>query len=357
MLHSKEIRLIATQGYAVQNATTAPAPFSYEHRDPGPNDILIDIEFCGICHSDIHQARNEWGNSLYPMVPGHEIVGKVAAVGSSVTKFKVGDTAAVGCMIDSCRTCESCKADEEQYCDRGATVFTYNSKDKDGNLTFGGYGNHLVLDESFALHVPSNLDPAAAAPLLCAGITTYSPLKHWNVGPGKTVGVVGLGGLGHMGLKFSHAFGAKTVQFTTSKNKIDDAKKLGADEVILTSEENWHAPHVGKFDFILDCVSAKHDVAPYFALLKRDGVLCTVGAPEDPLQISAFSVIGGRKSFTGSMIGGIAQTQEMLDFCGEHNIVSDIEMTSFDKLEEAWDRVVKSDVKYRFVLDLKSLKA
>lgn len=349
--------MIATKGYAVQNATTAPAPFSYEHRDPGPNDIVIDIEFCGICHSDIHQARNEWGNSLYPMVPGHEIVGRVAAVGSAVTKFKVGDTAAVGCMVDSCRSCESCEANEEQYCDRGAIVFTYNSKDKQGNLTFGGYGEHIVLDEAFALHVPSNLDPAATAPLLCAGITTYSPLKHWGAGPGKTVGVVGLGGLGHMALKFSHAFGAKTVQFTTSQSKVEDAKKLGADEVILTSEKDWHLPHAGKFDFILDCVSAKHDVGPYMSLLKRDGTLCTVGAPEDPLAISAFAVIPGRKSFAGSMIGGIAQTQEMLDFCGEHNIVSDIEMTSFDKLEEAWDRVVKSDVKYRFVLDLKTLPA
>ena len=347
--------MIATKGYAAQNASTPLAPFSYEHRDPGPGDILLDIQFCGICHSDIHQARNEWGNSFYPMVPGHEIVGKVASVGSDVTKFKVGDIAAVGCMVDSCRQCESCKAGEEQYCDRGETVFTYNSKDKQGNLTFGGYGDHLVVDQAYALHVPANLDPAASAPLLCAGITTYSPLKHWKVGPDSVVGVVGLGGLGHMALKFSHAFGAKTVQFTTSPNKIEDAKKLGADEVILTKEKDWHLPHLGKFDFILDCVSADHDMSPYFALLKRDGTLCTVGVPEDPLKISAFSVVGGRKSFSGSMIGGIEETQEMLDFCGEHNIVSDIEMTSFDKLEEAWDRVVKSDVKYRFVLDLKTL--
>ncbi len=347
--------MIDTKGYAAQNATTPPAPFSYQHRDPGPSDILLDIDFCGICHSDIHQARNEWGNSLYPMVPGHEIVGTVAAVGGKVTKFKVGDTAAVGCMVDSCRECDSCKAGEEQYCDRQQTVFTYNSKDKQGNLTFGGYGNHIVLDESFALQVPGNLDKAAVAPLLCAGITTYSPFKHWNIGPDSVVGVVGLGGLGHMALKFSHAFGAKTVQFTTSAGKIEDAKKLGANEVILTKEKDWHLPHVGKFDFILDCVSAKHDIAPYMALLKRDGTLCTVGAPEDPLSISAFAVIPGRKSFAGSMIGGIEQTQEMLDFCGEHNIVSDIEITTFDKLDTAWDRVIKSDVKYRFVLDLKSL--
>jgi uncharacterized zinc-type alcohol dehydrogenase-like protein len=349
--------MIATHGYAAHSATTPLVPFKYEHRDPGPNDILIDIQFCGICHSDIHQARNEWGNAIYPMVPGHEIVGKVAAVGSAVTKFKVGDTAAVGCMVDSCRECDSCKAGEEQYCDRHATVVTYNARDKQGNLTFGGYGNHIVLNEAFALHVPSNLDLAAASPLLCAGITTYSPLRYWEAGPGKKIGVIGLGGLGHMALKFSHAFGAHTVQFTTSANKIGDAKKLGADEVILTKENNWAAKHAGSFDFILDCVSAPHDVTPYLALLKRDATLCTVGIPEAPVAIHAFSVAMGRKRFTGSAIGGIKETQEMLDFCGQHNIVSDIEMTSFDKLEEAWDRVVKADVKYRFVLDLKSLKA
>jgi uncharacterized zinc-type alcohol dehydrogenase-like protein len=346
--------MIATNGFAVQSASTPPAPFAYEHRDPGPNDILIDIQFCGICHSDIHQARNEWGNSIYPMVPGHEIVGVVRGVGSAVTKFKAGDMAAVGCMVDSCRTCASCTAGEEQYCDKQATVFTYNSKDKDGKLTFGGYGEHIVLDEAFALTVPKNLDPAAVAPLLCAGITTYSPLKHWNAGPGKTIGIIGLGGLGHMALKFSHAFGAHTVQFTTSTNKIEDAKRLGADEVILTTEEGWAAKHAASFDFILDCVSASHDVNPYLALLKRDGTLCTVGVPESPLSIHAFAVLA-RKQFTGSMIGGIKETQEMLNFCGEHNIVSDIEMTSFDKLDEAWERVLKSDVKYRFVLDLKTL--
>jgi alcohol dehydrogenase (NADP+) len=349
--------MIATHGYAAHSATTPLAPFDYQHRDPRPNDILIDIQFCGICHSDIHQARNEWGNAIYPMVPGHEIVGKVAAVGSAVTKFKVGDTAAVGCMVDSCGECHSCKAGEQQYCDRHATVWTYNAKGKDGQLTFGGYGNHIVLDEAFALHVPPNLDLAAAAPLLCAGITTYSPLKHWGAGPGKKIGIVGLGGLGHMALKFSHAFGAHTVQFTTSPSKIEDAKKLGADEVVLTKEANWHAPHAGTFDFILDCVSAPHDITPYLALLKRDSTYCTVGIPDSPMAVSAFSVAIGRKSVTGSAIGGIPQTQEMLDFCGQHNIVSDIEMTTFDKLSEAWDRVIKADVKYRFVLDLKSLKA
>ncbi len=348
--------MIATNGYAVQSATDTPKPFQYEHRDPGPKDIVIDIDFCGICHSDIHQARNEWSNALYPMVPGHEIVGRVAQVGAEVKKFKVGDLAAVGCMVDSCRTCPSCAEGEEQYCERHATVFTYNSKDKAGNLTFGGYGEHITLDEDFALSVPANLDPAGTAPLLCAGITTYSPLKHWNAGPGKKVGVVGLGGLGHMALKFSHAFGAETVLFTTSANKIEDAKRLGADEVILTREEGWAAKHMGTFDLIIDCVSADHDVNAYLNLLRRNGVLCLVGAPEDPSKVSAFSVFG-RKTFTGSMIGGIAETQEMLDFCGQHNIVSDIELTSFDKIEEAWDRVVKSDVKYRFVLDLKTLNS
>jgi len=348
--------MIKTHGYAAHSATTPPAPFDYEHRSPGPKDVHIAIDFCGICHSDIHQARNEWGNALYPMVPGHEIVGTVKAVGSEVKKFKVGDLAAIGCMVDSCRTCASCKAGEEQYCDNHATIFTYNSRDKDGNLTFGGYGDNIVADEEFVLKVPANLDPAATAPLLCAGITTYSPLKHWGAGPGKKIGIVGLGGLGHMGLKFSHAFGAKTVMFTTSAGKVEDAKKLGADEVILTKEPNWHAEHMGTFDFILDCVSADHDINPYLALLKRDAVYCTVGVPEDPIKVGAFSVVAGRKSVTGSAIGGIKETQEMLDFCGEHNIVSDIEMTTYDKLDEAWTRVVKGDVKYRFVLDNKSLQ-
>jgi len=348
--------MIQTHGYAVHSATDTPAPFTFEHREPGPTDITLDIQFCGICHSDIHQARNEWKNSLYPMVPGHEIVGRVAQVGSDVKSFKVGDLAAVGCMVDSCRECASCKEGEEQYCERHETVFTYNSKDKQGNLKFGGYADHITVDQAFALHVPENLDPAAAAPLLCAGITTYSPLKHFNAGPGKKVGVIGLGGLGHMALKFSHAFGAETIMFTTSPSKCDDARKLGADDVILTREEGWADKHQGTFDLIIDCVSADHDMNTYLGLLKRNGVLCTVGIPEDPLQIAAFSVLG-RKTLTGSMIGGIAETQEMLDFCGEHNIVSDIEMTTFDQIENAWDRVVKSDVKYRFVLDTKSLQS
>jgi uncharacterized zinc-type alcohol dehydrogenase-like protein len=348
--------MIKTHGYAAQDAHSAPAPFDYEHRDPGPNDIVLDIQFCGICHSDIHQARDEWGNAIYPMVPGHEIVGTVAAVGNEVTKFKIGDRAAVGCMVDSCGECESCKDGEEQYCNRPGTVFTYNSLGKDGKPTYGGYGEHITVRQHFALKIPDNLDPAAAAPLLCAGITTYSPLKRWEAGPGKIVGVIGLGGLGHMALKFSHAFGARTVLFTTSESKVEDAKRLGADEVILTKGESWHTPYAGNFDFILDCVSAEHDVNRYLSLLKRDGVLCTVGVPPKPLPIYAFSVLA-RRHLTGSMIGGIAETQEMLDFCGQHDIVSDIEMTSFDKLEEAWDRVVKANVKYRFVLDLKTLRS
>jgi uncharacterized zinc-type alcohol dehydrogenase-like protein len=346
--------MIATRGYASHSATTSPVPFSFERRDPGPNDVAIDIQFCGICHSDIHQARNEWGNSMFPMVPGHEIVGTVSAVGSAVTKFKVGDTAAVGVMVDSCRACPSCKAGEEQYCENPGMVGTYNALDKQGNLTFGGYSDHIVVDEAYTLSVPKSLDAAAASPLLCAGITTYSPLKHWNVGPGMRVGVVGLGGLGHMGLKFSHAFGAQTVQFTTSAAKVEDAQRLGADEVILTKNHGWEKEHARSFDFILDCVSANHDVNAYLGLLKRNGVLCSVGIPEIPVSIHAFAVLG-RKTFTGSMVGGIRETQEMLDFCGEHGIVSDIEMTSFNKIDEAWERVVKGDVKYRFVLDAKTL--
>jgi uncharacterized zinc-type alcohol dehydrogenase-like protein len=346
--------MIQTHGYAVQNATTAPAPFDFEHREPGPKDVVMDIQFCGICHSDIHQARNEWNNAIYPMVPGHEIVGIVTAVGAEVTKFKVGDTAAVGVMVDSCRECPDCKEGEEQYCTGSGMVASYNARDKQGNITWGGYANKIVCDEAYTLTLPKELDPAAAAPLLCAGITTYSPQKHWTVGPGKRVGIVGLGGLGHMGLKFAHAFGADVTLFTTSANKVDDAKRLGADNVILTKQENWHAPHAGSFDFILDCVSAEHDLGPYLALLKRDGVLCQVGLPDKPMQVHAFSIIA-RRHLTGSMIGGIAETQEMLEFCAKHGIVSDIEMTSFDKLDESWERVVKADVKYRFVLDLKTL--
>lgn len=349
--------MLASKGYAAHSADRPLAPWSFERRDLGPNDIQIDIKYCGICHSDIHQARNEWNNAMYPMVPGHEIVGVVAAVGKDVKKFKVGDLAGVGCMVDSCHECHSCKAGEEQYCDRGATIFTYNSKDQNGNLTFGGYSNNIVVTESFALSISPKLQLAAVAPLLCAGITTYSPLRHWGAGPGKKVGIVGLGGLGHMGLKFSRAFGAHTVLFTTSPNKAEDAKKLGADEVVVSKNANEMAKHAGSFDFILDCVSADHDIPSYLNLLRRDGTLCLVGIPEAPIAFHAFGVVAGRKAVAGSMIGGIRETQEMLDFCAEHNIVSDIELTSIQDLPQAYDRVIKGDVKYRFVIDMKTLPA
>jgi uncharacterized zinc-type alcohol dehydrogenase-like protein len=347
--------MIHSNGYAAHAATSPLEPFQFERRDPGPNDVLIDIAYCGICHSDIHQARNEWGGSLYPMVPGHEIVGKVTAVGAKVTKFKVGDSAGVGCLVDSCRTCPNCQAGDEQYCDN-QLVFTYNSKDKNGDLTFGGYASNIVVDEAFALKISPKLDLAATAPLLCAGITTYSPLKHWKVGPKSKVGIVGLGGLGHMGLKFAHAFGAHVVQFTTSPGKAEDAKRLGADEVVITKDPEAVANHANSFDFILDTVSAQHDINLLAGLLKRDGTLCLVGVPEQPLPVHAFSVIPKRRSVAGSMIGGIAETQEMLDFCAEHDIVSDIEMTTFAQLPTAFERVVKSDVKYRFVIDIQASK-
>lgn len=347
--------MIKTHGYAVQSATSAPAPFDFEHRVPGEHDVQIEIEFCGICHSDIHQARNEWKGSTYPLVPGHEIVGRVIGVGSGVKKFKVGDAAAVGVIVESCRECENCRDGEEQYCEKGA-VETYNSKHYDGEKTYGGYSNVIVTDEHFVHTISPKLDPAGVAPLLCAGITTYSPLRHWNVGEGKKVGVVGLGGLGHMGLKFAHSFGAHVVQFTTSMNKAEDAKRLGADEVVLSKDEAQMAAHKGSFDFILDTVSADHDINAYLGLLKRDGVLCLVGLPENPVPVAAFSVVANRRSLAGSGIGGMQQTQEMLDYCAEHNIVSDVEVISMDKINEAFERVVRSDVKYRFVIDMKTLK-
>jgi alcohol dehydrogenase (NADP+) len=347
---------VKSHGYAAHDAQSPLVPFHFDRRTPRPGDVVIDIAFCGICHSDIHQVRNEWGMSLYPMVPGHEIVGKVSAVGSDVTRFKVGDLAGVGCMVDSCRTCPNCVAGEEQYCDN-QVILTYNSKDKEGNLTFGGYSNDIVVDEAFVLKISPKLDLAATAPLLCAGITTYSPLRHWGVDAGMKVGVVGLGGLGHMGLKFAHAFGAHVVQFTTSAGKSDDAKRLGADEVVVTRNPEEVAKHANSFDFILDTVSAEHDLNQLANLLKLDGTLCLVGAPEKALPVHAFSIVPKRRSIAGSMIGGIAETQEMLDFCAEHDIVSDIEMTTFDQLPSAFDRVVKSDVKYRFVIDIQSLKA
>jgi uncharacterized zinc-type alcohol dehydrogenase-like protein len=342
-------------GLAAHDPKSPLVPFDFEHRDPGPDDIAIEIAYSGICHSDIHQARDEWGGSIYPMVPGHEIVGHVLQVGANVTKFKVGDRAAVGVMVNSCRECDNCKAGTESYCDKGM-VPTYNGKDYDGTPTFGGYAKHIVVRADYAFTVSDKLDLAATAPLLCAGITTYSPLRHWKVGPGKKVGIVGLGGLGHMALKFAHAFGAHVVQFTTSESKVADAKKLGAHEVIITKNADELAKHANTFDFILDCVSAPHDLNQYLNLLRRDGTMCLVGLPEVPSEVASFSLVLNRRSLSGSMIGGIAETQEMLDFCAEHNIVSDIELTTVDQVNQAYERVLKSDVKYRFVIDMKSLQ-
>ncbi|SDC96166.1 NAD(P)-dependent alcohol dehydrogenase [Niabella drilacis] len=329
---------------------------SIERREATAKDVEIDVLYCGVCHSDIHTARNEWPGTIYPNVPGHEIVGRITKVGSSVTKFKVGDLAAVGCMVDSCRECESCKEGLEQYCENGMTG-TYNAPDKHlGIQTFGGYSERVVVDQDFVLRVPENLDLAAAAPLLCAGITTYSPLKHWNVGPGKKVGIVGIGGLGHMGVKLAKAMGAHVVVITTSASKTEDAKRLGADEVILSNDAEQMKNNAGTLHFILDCVSAQHDINAYLSLLKRDGQLTLVGAPEEPLPVAPFSLIPGRKSFSGSMIGGIAETQEMLDFCGKHNITSDIELIPIQDINNAYERMLKGDVKYRFVIDMASLK-
>jgi uncharacterized zinc-type alcohol dehydrogenase-like protein len=343
-----------SHGYAAHDKKSPLVPFSFERRDPGPNDVVVEIAYCGICHSDIHQVRDEWGNAIYPMVPGHEIVGHVAKVGSAVKKFKEGDLAGVGVMVDSCRVCEACKASMEPYCSKGM-VGTYNARDYAGELMFGGYANNIIADERYAFTISPKLNPAAVAPLLCAGITTYSPLRHWNAGKGKKVGIVGLGGLGHMGLKFAHSFGAHVVQFTTSESKIADAKKLGADEVVISKDADAMAKQAGSFDFILDCVAAPHDMNAYLNLLRLNGTLCSVGLPETPLSIAPFAILANRRSLSGSMIGGMTETQEMLDYCADHGIVSDIELTSIDKLPEAYERVVKGDVKYRFVIDMATM--
>jgi uncharacterized zinc-type alcohol dehydrogenase-like protein len=345
-----------TNSYAAQNATTPLAPFNFQRRDPGAHDVQIQILYCGVCHSDVHIVRNEWHGTTYPCVPGHEIIGRVVKVGAHVKKFKEGDIAAVGCMVDSCRTCESCKDDLEQFCEKGAT-FTFNGQDKHtGGMTYGGYSESVVVDEAFVLHVPKNLNLAAAAPLLCAGITTYSPLRHNKVGKGQKVGVVGLGGLGHMGVKLAKAFGAHVVVFTTSPSKVKDALRLGADEVVNSRNQDEMKKHLNSFNFILDTVAAQHDINAYLVLLKRDGTLTQVGLPAEPLAVQVGSLIYGRRNFSGSLIGGIKETQEMLDFCGKHNITSDIELIPIQKINEAYDRVVKNDVKYRFVIDMASLK-
>ncbi|HYW52063.1 MAG TPA: NAD(P)-dependent alcohol dehydrogenase [Gemmatimonadaceae bacterium] len=348
--------MTASRGFAAQKANAPLAPFAFERRTPGPKDVQIEIAFCGVCHSDLHQVRDEWGGAIFPMVPGHEIVGTVTAVGSDVAKFVVGDLAGVGCLVDSCRTCTNCADDEEQFCTNGAT-FTYNSRDKAGRTTYGGYSNNIVVDEAFALTIPTSLDLAGVAPLLCAGITTYSPLRHWKVTAGQKVGVVGLGGLGHMGLKFAKAFGAHVVQFTTSTSKVEDARRLGADEVVMSNDPAQMSAHANSFDFILDTVSAPHDVMGLINLLKRDGTMTLVGVPDKPPVVHPFALIGGRRSLAGSLIGGIAETQEMLDFCGEHGITADVEVIAMQDINGAYQRMLKGDVKYRFVIDLKTLGA
>ncbi|ABE50473.1 MULTISPECIES: NAD(P)-dependent alcohol dehydrogenase [Methylobacillus] len=343
--------------YAAHDPKSPLAPFSFERRQVGANDVQIEILFCGVCHSDLHQARNEWGNSIFPVVPGHEIVGRVTQVGSNVKKFKVGDLAGVGCMVDSCNACPDCAEGLEQYCNHA--VFTYNSPDKHmpGQVTYGGYSNLIVVDERFTLKISDKLDLAATAPLLCAGITTYSPLRHWNVGPGQKVGIVGLGGLGHMGVKFAKALGAHTVLFTTSPSKVEDAKRLGADEVIISKDPEQMQQHLQSFDFILNTVAAPHDLDQFMALLKRDGSMCLVGVPDSPHPSpSVANLIFKRRKLAGSLIGGIKETQEMLDFCAEHNITSDIELIPIQEINNAFERMLKSDVKYRFVIDIASLR-
>lgn len=343
------------KAYGTQAADAPLDQLNINRRKVTPHDVQIDILYCGVCHSDLHTARNEWPGTIYPCVPGHEIVGRIVSVGDHVTKFKVGDLVGVGCMVDSCRECEYCKDGLEQYCEPGM-IGTYNSPDKHLNThTFGGYSENIVVDENYVLRIPENLDLAAAAPLLCAGITTYSPLRHWNVGPGKKIGVVGIGGLGHMGIKIAKAMGAYVVAFTTSTSKFAEAKRLGADEVVLSKDEQRMAAYRGKLHFILDAVSAEHDINAYLNLLRVDGALALVGAPERPLPVAPFSLIIGRKSFAGSAIGGIAETQEMLDFCGKHNITADIELINIQNINEAYERLLKGDVKYRFVIDMASL--
>ena len=346
------------KAYSAASETSALAFTEIRRRDPTDRDVQIEILFCGICHSDLHSIRNEWSEFMatnYPIVPGHEIVGRVTKVGSAVSKHKPGDLVAVGCMVDSDRTCTQCKAGLEQFCPN--MILTFNSPDKHlGGVTYGGYSESIVVDEHFVLRVPTNLNIAGTAPLLCAGITTYSPMHHWGVGKGKKVGVVGLGGLGHMAVKFAHALGAHVVVFTTSPGKKEDALRLGADEVVISRHSNEMKKHAGSFDFILDAVSADHDINAYIDLLRRDGALTLVGAPEKPLAVAAFSLIFGRRSLSGSPIGGIPETQEMLDFCGEHHLTADVEVIPIQQVNEAYDRLLKSDVKYRFSIDMSSLK-
>lgn len=350
--------MYSTKAYSAASATSPLGLTTISRRDPGETDVQIEILFTGICHSDLHAVRDEWNEAVpttYPVVPGHEIVGRVTRVGAAVTKFKQGDLVGVGCLVDSDGTCDACNANLEQFCPNA--TYTYGAPDEHlGGVTHGGYSESIVVDERFVLRVPDNLDPAAAAPLLCAGITTYSPLRHWGVTNGKKVGVVGLGGLGHMGVKFAKAFGAHVVVFTTSPQKKDDALRLGADEVVVSTNVEEMQKHLRTFDFILDTVSADHDINAYVALLRTDGNITLVGAPPKPLSIAAFSLIMGRHTVSGSNIGGIAETQEMLDFCGQHNITSDVEVIPVQKINEAYERLLKSDVKYRFSIDIESLR-
>ncbi len=347
--------MLQTKGYATKAADAKLEPFEFERRDVGAKDVLIEIEFCGVCHSDIHQARGEWGNSTFPMVPGHEIVGRVARVGAEVTKFKAGDYAGVGCFVDSCRECENCRADVEQFC-LVHCAQTYNSTETDKRTpTFGGYSSQIVVDENYALKLAATENLAGVAPLLCAGITTYSPLKKFNVRAGQKVGIVGLGGLGHMGVKLAVSMGADVTVFSTSPSKEEDARKLGAHDFVVSKEPENMKRLAGQFDFILDCVSAPHDLNAYLNLLKLNGAMVLVGVPEKPAEVFAFSLIGNNRSLAGSGIGGIRETQEMLDYCAENNITSDIEIIPIQNIETAYERTVKGDVRYRFVIDMQSL--
>ncbi len=345
--------MIKSHGYAAQTATSPLAPFSFQRREPNDHDVLIDIDYCGVCHSDIHQARNGWGGSVFPIVPGHEIVGHITQVGKAVSRFKVGDRVGVGCIVNSCRTCHPCEMHLEQYCLGGCT-WTYNSPEL-GGVTYGGYSNNIVVNEDFVLRVPTDLAFDAVAPLLCAGITTYSPLKHWQVKQGQKVGIVGLGGLGHMGVKFAHAMGAETWVVTQSPNKKADALRLGAKDIVISKNPDDLARHTNSFDLLLCTVSAPYDINEYLSLLKLDGTLVIVGLPENPLELAPFSLISQRRRIVGSLIGGIAETQEMLDFCGKHHITSDIELIRMDQINHAYERMLRSDVRYRFVIDMKSL--
>jgi alcohol dehydrogenase (NADP+) len=347
--------MLQTRGYATDGPASRLKPFNFERREPGAHDVVIEILYCGVCHSDIHQARNEWGNSIYPMVPGHEIVGRVKRAGPGVTRFKEGDLAGVGCFVDSCRVCSNCKDGEEQYCENHL-VATYNGTESDEKTpTYGGYSSQIVVDENYTLKVSPDLPLAEVAPLLCAGITTYSPLKHFNVREGRRVGVVGLGGLGHMGVKLAASMGAEVAVFSTSKEKEQDARKLGANDFVVTRDPQNLASLGSAFDFILDTVSAPHDLNMYLNLLRRDGTMVLVGLPDKPAELQAFSLLANRRSLAGSSIGGIRETQEMLDYCAEKNITSDVEVIPIERIEEAYERTVKGDVRYRFVIDMRTL--